>query len=82
MFDRRAILLTAVSCLAAGHALRALIGVAHSEPDVGQDPEGDVEEEAVDPIPVRDVSGPAAARDDHGFVRHQDSLGLPIGESP
>jgi hypothetical protein len=39
MFSRRAILLTAVSCLAAGYAARAFVDVARGEPDVAQDPE-------------------------------------------
>jgi hypothetical protein len=50
MFSRRAILLTAVSCLAAGYAVRAFVGVGRGEPDVDQDPEGEPEEDTVDEL--------------------------------
>jgi len=57
--------MTAVSCLAAGYALRALVGIVQSEPDADPEPETDVEQEPVDPVlvPVREVADPAAPRD-------------------
>jgi hypothetical protein len=45
MLSRRVTLLTAVSCLAAGYAVRAFVGVARGELDVDQDPEGEPEED-------------------------------------
>ena len=63
MLDPRGTLFTGVSCLAAGYAVRALVGLARGETGVGEEPWGDFEEEAVDPVlvPVRDAADPTAA---------------------
>jgi hypothetical protein len=62
---RRAILPTTVLFLAAGYAMRALVGVVQGEPDVRPDPWADVEQAPAGPVlvPVRDVAGPASKRD-------------------
>jgi hypothetical protein len=59
------ILFTGVSCLAAGYAVRALAGLTRGETGGDEEPWGDFEEEAVDPVlvPMRDVVDPAAERE-------------------
>ena len=71
-FSRPAFLPTAVLFLAAGYALRALVGVVPGEPAAGLDPDADVEQQAVDPVlvPVRDVADPASEHGPHGLVWH------------
>jgi hypothetical protein len=77
LLDRRGILFTGVSCLAAGYAVRALVGLARGETDVDEEPWGDFEEEAVDPVlvPVRDDADPAAAREHAGVPVERRSVG-------
>ena len=72
-FERRAILRTAVLFLAAGYALRAVVGVVPGEPDASLDPGADAEEQVVDPVlvPVRNVADPAPAREPPALVRTQ-----------
>jgi hypothetical protein len=71
--DRRAILPTAVLFLAAGYALRVLVGVVEGGPNAGPMPEVDVEQRPVDPVlvPVRDIEDPAAQREPAGPPRHR-----------
>ena len=71
VFNRRAAL--PVLFLAAGYALRALVGVVPAEPDAGLAPGIDVEQQSVDPVlvPARHATDPAAWREHQELVRHQ-----------
>jgi hypothetical protein len=78
MVDRRACVLTAVSFLAAGYALRAIVEVAQGAPDAAQDPGSEPEPEDVDDglVPVGDVAGRIAERENPVVVRHREPPAL------